>query len=541
MKLWLPDRDRYTKPPAFQAEIDWSHPLSRGLVGCWLLNEGGGAVAYDLLRKHNGTLSGGAYFGSGGVVYATDEYISLATDYSTAWRIAALDQFTCTVRFKSPSGTTLRPLYTESNDGDTEPRLGFRITTGHKLNCRMGLDGSPWSVNITSSADVDDGLWHTAVFVKNRGTGFYQYVDGVLTGSVSTSANNWDANYAIDIGRQVTSSTTSYFVGETAFCFIRNVALSLPEIQEEHFAPYSFLRPVRTRTYFVAGGAAPQDVSFSASGGAIAGGAAGVVASPTFAATGGAIAGGAATATATPTFSATGGAIAGGSATITAIRTQAAAGGALAGGSATVTASPLFAASGGAVAGGAGTATATATFTSTGGAIAGGTATVVAQQTGSYSQTGDGGAIAGGAASITATSACLATGGAIAGGSADVVPDYFGQDVSFAASGGAIAGGSATVVCEVVFDMSGGAIGGGAATVTASGQTPVSAAQRRSILGLPPAPTAAVDSEDRSTWLQLYEFGEGETEVETTPRPVHEIKFTLDRYKTIKFRMPVDA
>jgi len=45
------------KPP-FGAQINLSHPLAQGLVGCWLFNEGSGNQAHDLSGKENqGTLT----------------------------------------------------------------------------------------------------------------------------------------------------------------------------------------------------------------------------------------------------------------------------------------------------------------------------------------------------------------------------------------------------------------------------------------------------------------------------------------------------
>lgn len=44
----------YTNKPSDGAEVDFAHPLSEGLVGCWLLNERGGRVFKDLAGGNNG-------------------------------------------------------------------------------------------------------------------------------------------------------------------------------------------------------------------------------------------------------------------------------------------------------------------------------------------------------------------------------------------------------------------------------------------------------------------------------------------------------
>lgn len=35
------------RKPLLGEQINWSHPLARGLVGVWLINEGSGGILYD--------------------------------------------------------------------------------------------------------------------------------------------------------------------------------------------------------------------------------------------------------------------------------------------------------------------------------------------------------------------------------------------------------------------------------------------------------------------------------------------------------------
>ena len=52
------------KPP-LGARLNRSHPLTLGLVGRWVMNEGGGNTVYDCAGIHNGTLASGQAWGSG--------------------------------------------------------------------------------------------------------------------------------------------------------------------------------------------------------------------------------------------------------------------------------------------------------------------------------------------------------------------------------------------------------------------------------------------------------------------------------------------
>ena len=51
---------RDTKPPV-GSTLNWGHPLSKGLVGCWMMNEGGGNLVNDIASKYNGTNSGAVW------------------------------------------------------------------------------------------------------------------------------------------------------------------------------------------------------------------------------------------------------------------------------------------------------------------------------------------------------------------------------------------------------------------------------------------------------------------------------------------------
>ena len=54
--------DEWIQKPPLGIQIDWSNPITKGLVGCWLFNEGSGDKVYDLSGNGNtGTLTGMAF------------------------------------------------------------------------------------------------------------------------------------------------------------------------------------------------------------------------------------------------------------------------------------------------------------------------------------------------------------------------------------------------------------------------------------------------------------------------------------------------
>ena len=54
-------RPRIFKPTFDSAEIDWRHPLARGLRDCWILNEGAGNRLMNLARPVDATASSGSF------------------------------------------------------------------------------------------------------------------------------------------------------------------------------------------------------------------------------------------------------------------------------------------------------------------------------------------------------------------------------------------------------------------------------------------------------------------------------------------------
>lgn len=81
-QLWIPGQP---KPPC-GTQIDWADPLSQGLVGCWLFNEGAGNIVNLATGKKYTRCGGGGTWGtdgydsrnSGAGFYASEPAVALA-------------------------------------------------------------------------------------------------------------------------------------------------------------------------------------------------------------------------------------------------------------------------------------------------------------------------------------------------------------------------------------------------------------------------------------------------------------------------------
>jgi hypothetical protein len=459
--LWTPE-DRM-KPNLGLAKINWSHPLARGLVGCWLFNEGAGNTAFCLgNNKINGVGSNISWGPSpGGIcpIY-NGSNSSFNCGNNTVFGVSSAMTVLCSFYMTAPPGAWSQ-TYLASKNWSYPLALGFNrgssdVTTS--LILRTDTDTTHNGNKVLSLNTLYD------VSFTYDGSYIRLYINGLSdnTPAAKTGTLN-DTSTIYQIGCR---NSSGYFTGSIIKSIIWNRALSPVELIDLSFNPYCFLQPIVTRTYYVIGGGT-QSQSQTGDGGAVAGGSATQVQAQTFPAAGGGVAGGAATQLQAPTNPASGGGIAGGTATQAQTHTPAfsASGGAVAGGAATQaqTYSPAFSATGGAVAGGTADQLQAATFPASGGAVAGGTATQ--SSTGSYAFVASGGAVAGGAAGQLQEQTFPASGGGVAGGAA-ITEGINAGAYAFEASGGAVAGGSADQIQAKTNPASGGGVAGGTATVS---------------------------------------------------------------------------
>ena len=75
-----------TQKPPLGSQINFDHPLAKGLVGCWLMNEGSGNKIYDLSgNKNDGSFVGNTTFspGRGGsslLFDGTEDYVTIKSN-----------------------------------------------------------------------------------------------------------------------------------------------------------------------------------------------------------------------------------------------------------------------------------------------------------------------------------------------------------------------------------------------------------------------------------------------------------------------------
>ncbi len=156
--------------PVLGTQLDMKHPLNKGLVGCWEMNERAGLVASDISSyKNNCTLSGvdrvPGKFGNCVSLDDDPDGITIDNDISLLFTTEASLIMTIKLNSNIPSGpskTGIEYFYTASNDSHypwvdggiylNTFRNGSRITVGN-----IGIDKSKWHmIAITTSPGANN-------------------------------------------------------------------------------------------------------------------------------------------------------------------------------------------------------------------------------------------------------------------------------------------------------------------------------------------------------------------------------------------------
>lgn len=233
--ITVPDRPRLWKPP--YAEVDWDDSLSFGLIGCWLMNEGGGQKVFDLSGNSNtGSLVADTHFvpGKFGSALSFDgigDYIDIPNyDLSANWTISIWAKVTV-------EGTNPYDSMLLGNGGDDDNF--FYIWSGTRARFEN-------SAGANVSWDSDTGFqnrWRHYVLVANS-THVNLYLDGISQGeqTITPTFKFYHIAFA--------HSETPIFTGQIDHVMIFNCALSASEIARLYIHPFRMLTVPRERALF---------------------------------------------------------------------------------------------------------------------------------------------------------------------------------------------------------------------------------------------------------------------------------------------------
>lgn len=252
----------YITKPKQGVMLNPLHPLSRGLIGQWILNEGSGSIVHDMSQySHDLTLKNmgintlrsgwcGSKFGGGLAFDGSDDYLSHAN-------VATLQPQDFTIEFWYNPHSGGPALCTDNyygNDG-----FGIYCLSGSSINLWTGDNSTKHYFGLTSVDRVANAQHH--LIVTKIGTAVKSYWNGMLdkSGSLGSSTINYTASYNFAVGRGIRSSATDYTIDATVdMVRLYNRGIATSEVKQLYSNPFCNMLPVPIRRYYVA--AAPSGV-----------------------------------------------------------------------------------------------------------------------------------------------------------------------------------------------------------------------------------------------------------------------------------------
>ena len=219
--------------PMLGQQINWGNPLTKGLVGYWLMNEGGGSKIYDFNenRKNIGTITNAIWvpgkFGSCLNFDGTGDYVSISGP---------------TVPGGNAPFTFLAWIYPSSNTAISDSII-WDLTDQNLL--RISESGTTQAQVVfnafTTNDRVSSGTGTITLNAWNQVVGLYDgsqmkiYTNGLFRAAV-TPTGTYAASTMSRIG---TRGATNDFDGkiDSVMCF--NRALSASEIAELYREPFA--------------------------------------------------------------------------------------------------------------------------------------------------------------------------------------------------------------------------------------------------------------------------------------------------------------
>ncbi|TAK97790.1 MAG: hypothetical protein EPO08_20720 [Rhodospirillaceae bacterium] len=244
------------KPP-LGARVDWSNPLTRGLLLCAPFNEGAvsnsvTAICRDIVEPASNPLAPGSTnptiaITSAGPAIAHGGTDNTYLDFSTPTKLQLPQTASFTVLVLSTidgGNNALRNCW-RSDPGGSRTLLLFRLTTGNVLQTQFGTTtGTLGSLSGATTLAVDSGKMRHLCMVRDVSqTKIFLYLDGNQDASgTDASTGSWTLGAVAGANWQTRSNGgAEAWNGKIALICMWGRALSAREIQDLYVAPWRFL------------------------------------------------------------------------------------------------------------------------------------------------------------------------------------------------------------------------------------------------------------------------------------------------------------
>src|SRR3990167_1898944 len=226
-----------TKPP-IGARINWGHPLSKGLVGCWLMNEGMGQRVTNIALNKQGTFVNSPTWNINRVKFVAGSIrIDNADDCAITgpWSVEI-------IAIQNDTSLSQRNIVTRSdNTASFLQNYALQFDTS---KFRIGSDAAAYTY-LSSNANLTQGQKYHLIG-QWTGTKLEIYINGKFDNSVSMSTQPSAASGAtwfLEFGCLMdgTSSFNRFISGEIETIRIRKGYLLPSQISSLNSSPYQFI------------------------------------------------------------------------------------------------------------------------------------------------------------------------------------------------------------------------------------------------------------------------------------------------------------
>ncbi len=226
----------YDNKPMLGQQINWAHPLSKGLVGLWLMNEGSGGQVKDLSGNGNdGVLVGGVSWAIGkylGLNFpGSDDYVNCGTGSS----IDITGNMTIVAGI-SPNSAPVNYSQIANKEDISSAGYSFILHSDRTIQFWIGDDTDFQGVQDATTA-LQDNIFYQVVG-RYDGTNISVFVNGQKEGS--DVAQSPPATNAGTLGLGIRHRNLDReFKGKIFYVYIYNRALSAStEITLLHREPF---------------------------------------------------------------------------------------------------------------------------------------------------------------------------------------------------------------------------------------------------------------------------------------------------------------
>lgn len=233
-------------------QINKAHPLARGLVGCWVMNEATGDIVFDLSGNSNhGTNNGGDWTAEGlDFIASNSDYISLKNTILPSLPATVI----CWVQIDS--ATSFQRIFHSCIDTANPNLYGvyLQTTSGSNLEISYGSGGvasastrrSKTGGTVTTDLNMYAGVIRSALDMN-------LYINGLdIGGSYSGSGSSYNPGTKPG-GINVLEYASTLYYGNNfiSFTCVYNRALSAEEVTWLNREPYAmFQQPISPASLF---------------------------------------------------------------------------------------------------------------------------------------------------------------------------------------------------------------------------------------------------------------------------------------------------